>query len=211
MLRPKSGAGNATATANATGVLFQFGVTTSADYAINNTGRLLIDASAFAAATGLTGSALANAHLNAGLHQVAHVTSNAALAIDNTGTMTFAAVAHAVAPSSASANANLGTGGIYPTDVVLQSATGSNASVKLTNSGTVNIAAIAIASGGSVANANATIGNGIHQVANASSAGTATLDNAAGGVINISANASASASTANGSANAHAQIGATDF
>src|SRR3982750_160696 len=147
-----NGAGNATATATAGNVAWQQGFGSTVNYTIDNEGRLIFDAVANASATGAAGSAVANAHLtgSAGgvlFQQGIATTGDATLHFTNAGTLTLAAIAHATAPSNASANASV-------TSAVVQSGSGANVTVDLTNTGTINIAASAVANGGTSASAN---------------------------------------------------------
>ncbi|HVU29770.1 MAG TPA: hypothetical protein VHE36_05150, partial [Sphingomicrobium sp.] len=104
----KSGlGGNATANATAINIAWQTDVVTAdANYNVDNEGRLLFDAVAIAAATGATGSAFANAHLNGSAggvmrQAVLALTGDVTLDFTNAGTLTFAAIADASAPSEA--------------------------------------------------------------------------------------------------------------
>ena len=66
-------AGDATATATAVGVLWQYGGGPTENLSIVNNGSWLFDASASAVASGLTGDASASAHLNDAMRALADV------------------------------------------------------------------------------------------------------------------------------------------
>ena len=206
--------GTATATAKNSSAIDQNARSASgnATNTLTNNGSLTILANAKATSTGTTAgtgnSAFAFARISNAIGQSATAAGAGGIAtnnLSNTGTLTIAANAKAVAADSASATA-------HNDPAISQSAVASGngtAANTLTNSAVLNITADAVATGGTHAFASGSVSSGIVQFASVVGTGNASdaLTNSSTGTLTIRATGLANAASGDASASAYVDVG----